>query len=194
MYRTLVKKDRTEIVREYPPIKKNITVATHLDLTEENEYDDVMDVVTYFLQFPTMLFMHKNFHLHVAFCKTPIKSLNDKIYCPTIGNVYYGWRMCGCDSNKLSVSINKFWTKSFTDEGDCGPDALDHTFKTYNNWKKIKTAIGVSRKLKNNPGSLAGRSMTFKKFLLMAGCLDSFKIDLKSEYINPKKIKCYPPI
>jgi len=185
MYRTLVKKDRTEIVREYKPVKRNITVS----ITEYHVHlDDVVTSSSYFLQFPTMLFMKNNNDLHVAFCKTPIKSLNDKIYCPTIGNIYYGWRVCGCNAKNFSLAISQFWTKSFTDEGEC--DALYHTFKTYKNWEKFKTAIGVAKKLKTSHYM----SMTFKNFLLMVGCLDSFKIDLKSEYINPKKIKCYPPI
>ena len=190
MYRTLVKKDRIEIVREYKPVKRNITV-NYIDYDLDDE--EIITISTYFLQFPTMLFMKSTNDLHVAFCKTPIKSLNDRIYCPTIGNIYYGWRVCGCNAKNFSLAISQFWTKSFTEEGDCGPNALYYTFKTYKNWEKIKTVMGVTKKLKTSHYM----SMTFKKFLLIGGCLDSFKIDLNSEYkevLKLKDLKCYPQI
>jgi len=193
MYRTLATKAKIDVVREYQPIRRTITSLTY-DAWDEVGYGKEK---TYSLQFPTMLFMWSGGQLFVGFAKGPIKSLDDTVYCATIGNVYEDWHVCGCNSGEhgeysgcLKASIEKFWSSIFTDDGDAGPDGLCDTFGTYGNWSRLKSVKGVVKKISKNCGRY-GR-LTFAQFLERGDYYDTYSEKLLTEQLELNLKATYP--
>jgi hypothetical protein len=185
MYRTLalVKGKTTELIREYQPVKRTIVYR-------EDEYCEYKEK-TYLLQFPTMLFMWNRGRLHVAFTKRPIKSLDDLVYCPPMGNIYDDWAVCGCNSGSLTGSIKIFWRSEFTDDGEAGIDALNNAFNgRYGSWKRIRSPEGIIKKINGSP--FKDGESTFRDFMGFADLYvedDDFAcsnvtLNLKAKYLS----------
>jgi len=173
-YRTLAKHKGVEIVREYEPMKRSITIGNGRE---------------FLLQMPYMLFMRVRDTLFVAFSSKKITSMKDVIYCATLGNVYPSWQVCGCSgTSSMQEAIDVFWKSKFTNDGMAGPGALRKVFNTYNEWSKLELETIIEKIEKNDP-----THMTFQKFLMLPWSRDfgyditdnrlpSFELSINSKY------------
>jgi hypothetical protein len=111
-------------LREYPPVKRNVTVCGR----------------NYFLQFPYMVFLQTPFYnLSVGFAKEPITSTKSKIFYPCLPNIFDGYRVCLATRkyNNLDTSIRAFWSNEFRSYHYSGNEfIIKETFGRLKVWEK----------------------------------------------------------
>ena len=178
-YRTLAKIDGLEVVREYSPTKRTITIGNGRQ---------------FLLQFPYVIFLRMNGILFVAFSLKPIKSLNDKVYCASLGNIYPYWNVCGCGADDINTAIQIFWESRFTQDGGAGPHSLAAIFGTYREWQQLKSLRTITTKIRQ----LSKDVKTFEEFLQAPAHTngyssnrdkDRYKFTLDSEYPQTSSVR-----
>jgi len=122
MYRIIQKSNKAPVMIEYSPMKRSIM---YTPFSSEKEYS-MDDAVELRVQFPTTLFLKFPYdsRLYVAFAPTPVKSIDDMLYCPTLPNLYYRWNICGCECINLVEGIKTFWGVGFNEDGSVGHNAM----------------------------------------------------------------------
>ena len=193
-YRVLATRNNYEVMREYTPCRRTIRIGAGCGCDLPRKW------LT--LSFPYIVFYWTNPELYIGFAKSPVTSIQNLLYCPTIGNVYEYWRVCGCAIYKknpgisqISKAINLFWNKEFTSDGTDGPNALVSTFSLFANRQKQKINIneetvwgGATQRLELRNNSVHELEKN-DRLLYETWAKLNIKQVIKKLYYNPRTLK-----
>ena len=143
-YRILFDSEQYGSLREYEPSKRTICYRGASGPCRRS--GPFTEGRLYYVQFPYTLFRWVNGVLKVGFLKHKLSSEDDLVYCPPLGNVYEEFRICGCDSNAIDTSIEAFWTKVFTNDGDRGELVTRLMFSRWWDkwrWSRLREVFGL---------------------------------------------------
>jgi hypothetical protein len=152
--------------REYRPVKRTIFYDRDYVRYHPNwRYDDLPDPgtpitspIAYFIQLPYMIFVSNPANLNVMFSDKPLKTFRDKVYHPSLPNIFDFVACLGTDRpSNLAESIELFWSNNFNNEmghmsGNLGPLLLNN-FKGFKAWESydIHEVMKRTQELPSSP-------------------------------------------